>query len=77
MNGRRYSDSSPPAGGTQSLSTAISWRSDSRNTSSGSSGIAIRRAEDRIRAALASARNDTIDPSAQRYALSPSKISCA
>ena len=35
MNGRRYSDSSPPAAGTQSPSTAISWRSDSMNNSLG------------------------------------------
>jgi hypothetical protein len=65
-NGRRYSDSSPPAGGTHCSSTAISLRSDSRNNSSGSSGIASRRAEDRRRAALASGRNDTTEPSAQR-----------
>ena len=66
MNGRRYSDSSPPAGGTHDSSTAISCRSDSRNTSSGSSGMASRRADDRSRAALASGRNDTTDPSAHR-----------
>ncbi|PQM44272.1 hypothetical protein C1Y40_05569 [Mycobacterium talmoniae] len=66
MNGRRYSDSSPPAGGTQAPSTAISCRSDSMNSSSGNSGIASRRAEDRSRAALASGRNDTTDPSVQR-----------
>ena len=66
MNGRRYSDSSPPAAGTQSPSTAISCRSDSRNTSSGSSGMASRRAEVRSRAALASGRNETMEPSAQR-----------
>lgn len=66
MNGRRYSDSSPPAGGTQLSSTAISCRSDSMNNSSGSSGMASRRDEVRSRAALASGRNDTIDPSAQR-----------
>ena len=36
------------------------------NSSSGSSGIASRRADDRNLAALASARNDTTEPSAQR-----------
>ncbi|CKQ76458.1 Uncharacterised protein [Mycobacterium tuberculosis] len=36
------------------------------NTASGSSGIANRRADERNLAALASARNDTMDPSAQR-----------
>ena len=66
MYGRRYSDSSPPAGGTHGSSTAISWRSDSMNTSSGSSGIASRRAEERSRLALASGRNETMEPSAQR-----------
>jgi len=32
---------------------------------------------ERIRAALASGRNDTTEPSAQRYAFSPSNTSCA
>src|ERR1700757_4932630 len=65
-NGRRYSASSPPALGTQALSTAMSWQRDPTKRSSGSSGIASRRADDRILAALASARNETMEPSAQR-----------
>src|ERR1700757_3186219 len=65
-NGRRYNASSPPAPGAHALSTTTSWRRDSMNISSGSSGIASRRADERILAALASARNDTIEPSAQR-----------
>jgi len=66
MNGRRYSDSSPPAAGTQSPSTAISWRNDSMNSSGGNSGMASLRAERPSRAAFASGRNDTIDPSVHR-----------
>ena len=37
----------------------------------------MRSAELVSRAAFASGRKDTIDPSAHRYAFSPSKISCA
>ena len=66
MNGRRYSDASPPAGGTQAPSTAISCRSDSMKTDSGNAGMASRWADVRSRAALASGRNDTIEPSVQR-----------
>jgi hypothetical protein len=36
MNGRRYIDSSPPAGGTHSRSTSSSSASEARNSSSGS-----------------------------------------
>ena len=76
MNGRRYNDSSSSLG-TQSRSMSTSARIDSTNSSSGSSGIAIRRAERWKRAAFASGRNVAIVPSGWRYALSPSKISCA
>ena len=38
--------------------------------------MARRDAEPRKRAALASGRNEAIEPSGWRYALSPSKISC-
>lgn len=75
MNGRRYSVS-PVRVGTHRSSAATSSRSEARNSSSGSSGMASRWAESRKRAALASGRNAAIDPSGWRYALRPSKIAC-
>ena len=45
--------------------------------STGSSGMARRRAERWKRAALASGRKVATEPSGWRYALRPSKISCA
>ncbi|SKY90278.1 Uncharacterised protein [Mycobacteroides abscessus subsp. abscessus] len=76
MNGRRYSDSSPPAGGTHALSAASSARSDSMKSSTGRGGIARRSAERCSRSALASGRNAAIEPSGCRYAFRPSKTSC-
>ena len=66
MNGRRYIDSSPPAGGTHSRSTSSSSASEARNSSSGSCAIASRAADARNRAAFASGRNEAIDPSGWR-----------
>ena len=76
MNGRRYRLPSSVVG-IQSRSTLISSCSEARNSSSGSGAIAIRSAEVRNRAALASGRNMVTPPPAVWYALSPSKISCA
>ncbi len=45
------------------------------NSSSGSSGMAIRYAERAIRWALACGRKQAIEPSAWRYAFRPSKTS--
>ncbi|SKU06476.1 Uncharacterised protein [Mycobacteroides abscessus subsp. abscessus] len=55
----------------------MSWRSDSMNSSSGSSGMAMRRQDWISRSPLASGRNAAMVPSGCRYALSPSKTSCA
>ena len=63
--------------GIQSRSRSTSCSTDSRNSSSGSSGIAMRRAERWNRRAFASGRKSASAPSSSRYALSPSKISCA
>lgn len=76
MKGRRYRLVSGSEG-TQSPSTAISCRSDSTNSSVGSSGSARRTAERWRRRAFASGRNVQMEPSACRYAFIPSKISCA
>ena len=75
-NGRRYRlFPSPP--GTQSRSWPTSSSRARTKVSSGSSGMAIRRADRLNRAALASGRNMVIDPLAWRYAFRPSKNSCA
>ena len=66
MNGRRYSDASPPASGTQSESMSTIWRTASRKTSSGSSGMAMRSAELFRRFAFCSGRNAVMLPSAWR-----------
>ena len=76
MNGRRYRLVSG-AVGTQSLSIATRCRIAATKADSGSSGSASRRAERCSRSAFASGRNVHTEPSAQRYAFSPSKISCA
>jgi hypothetical protein len=62
-NGRRYIDSSPPAGGIHPRSTPSSSTSEPRNSSSGSCGMPSRTAEDRNRAALASGRKEATEPS--------------
>src|SRR5699024_4865897 len=62
MNGRRYSDASPSEG-THLRSALASSRNDPRNSSSGSAGMAIRRAEVRNRSAFASGRKAAIVPS--------------
>ena len=74
MNGRRYSEDSPPVG-TQAPSTASSSRSDARNSSSGSRGMPSRTADRFSRAAFCSGRNEASEPSGCAYAFSPSKIS--
>jgi hypothetical protein len=61
MNGRRYRLLPSPAG-THSRSWATSSSRARTKVSSGSSGIAIRRAEALNLAALASGRNIAIDP---------------
>jgi hypothetical protein len=76
MNGRRYRLASDWVG-TQARSTSISLSIEARNTSSGRCGIDIRSAERWNRRAFSSARNSANPPSAQWYAFSPSKISCA
>ncbi len=65
MNGRRYSEASPPVG-TQSRSMSTRASTDSMNSSVGSSAIARRRAERWNRSALAAARKVAIDPSGWR-----------
>ena len=59
------------------MSCATSASHASMNVSTGSSGIASRRAEDWKRRALASGRKVATEPSGWRYALRPSKIVCA
>ena len=76
MYGRTYRLDSGWSG-TQSASAVTSADSEARNASSGSAGIDMRAAERLNRRALASGRNRVTPPSAARYALSPSKISCA
>ena len=61
--GRRYIDSSPPAGGIQARSTASSSDSEARKSSSGSGAIPSRTADVRNRDAFASGRKDATDPS--------------
>lgn len=66
MKGRRYSDSSPPCAGTQSWSWATSASHASMNVSTGSSGIARRRAERWKRRAFWSGRKVATEPSGWR-----------
>lgn len=65
MNGRRYSEASPESG-TQARSCLIRTSQASMKSSTGSSGIAMRRAEAWKRAALASGRNVATEPSGWR-----------
>ena len=65
MNGRRYKEP-PSIEGNQSASAFTNASIDPMNRSSGSSGIAIRRAESRKRAAFASGRNSAMLPSSWR-----------
>jgi hypothetical protein len=77
MYGRKYRLVSPSsADGTHGSSTVTNARSAAMNASSGTCGSASRSALAVKRAALRSGRNAQTDPSACRYALRPSKISC-
>ena len=75
MYGRRYRLVSSPDG-THAWSVETSATSEPRKSSAGSSGSASRRAERANRAAFACGLKLQIEPSACRYALRPSKISC-
>ena len=76
MNGRRYRLYSS-ASGTQARSCVTSSSMARTKASSGSSGMAIRRADKLNLAAFAQGRKVAIRPPACRYAFVPSKISCA
>lgn len=65
MKGRRYREASPESG-TQARSCLISASQASMKSSVGSSGMAMRRAEDWKRAALASGRKVATVPSGWR-----------
>ena len=75
MNGRRYRLVPAPVG-THCRSCRTSSSTASTNVSTGSSGMASRRAEALNRAAFCSGRNSATDPSDRWYAFMPSKISC-
>ena len=76
MKGRRYRLCSG-ALGTQLASAQTSASMLARKSAASSTGSASRRAERPIRAAFRSGRNNQTLPSGCRYALSPSKTSCA
>lgn len=65
MNGRRYREASPESG-TQARSCVTSASQASMNRSTGSSGIAMRRAEAWKRSAFASGRKVATVPSGWR-----------
>ena len=76
MNGRRYRLVSG-AEGTHEASMPTSCSRAAMKSASGSCGSARRAAERCRRRAFSSGRNAQTEPSACRYAFSPSKISWA